>query len=159
DRARAGTEAAVFEFAVLLERIGLCRLGSRGARTEKDSETCHEQGDGAHGPSEGRESCRGNHNSSTRRPSLGDPGNLPVCKDFSRGPALYASLLALCCLPSTLNFPGDLRMTASSHDKLGRRERQILEAVYRLGRASASEVQALLPDPPSYSAVRAMLRI
>lgn len=50
-------------------------------------------------------------------------------------------------------------MTATPHDKLGRRERQILEAVYRLGRASASEVQAQLPDPPSYSAVRAMLRI
>jgi predicted transcriptional regulator len=50
-------------------------------------------------------------------------------------------------------------MTATPHDKLGRRERQILEAIYRLGRASSSEVQALLPDPPSYSAVRAMLRI
>jgi predicted transcriptional regulator len=50
-------------------------------------------------------------------------------------------------------------MTATPHHQLGRRERQILEAVYRLGRASASEVQAQLPDPPSYSAVRAMLRI
>jgi BlaI family transcriptional regulator, penicillinase repressor len=50
-------------------------------------------------------------------------------------------------------------MTATPHDKLGRRERQILEAIYRLGRASSSEVQAHLPDPPSYSAVRAMLRI
>jgi predicted transcriptional regulator len=42
---------------------------------------------------------------------------------------------------------------------LGRRERQIMEVVYRLGRASASEVRAQLADPPSYSAVRAMLRI
>lgn len=42
---------------------------------------------------------------------------------------------------------------------LGRRERQIMEVVYRLGRATASEVRAGLPDPPSYSAVRAMLRI
>jgi predicted transcriptional regulator len=50
-------------------------------------------------------------------------------------------------------------MPSPRHDELGRRERQILEAVYRLGRASASEVQAQLPDPPSYSAVRAMLRI
>ena len=50
-------------------------------------------------------------------------------------------------------------MTATPHDKLGRRERQILEAIYRLGRASASDVLAQLPDPPSYSAVRAMLRI
>jgi len=42
---------------------------------------------------------------------------------------------------------------------LGRRERQLMEVIYRLGRASASDVRAQLPDPPSYSAVRAMLRI
>ena len=41
---------------------------------------------------------------------------------------------------------------------LGKRERQIMEIVYRRGRASASEVLAELPDPPSYSSVRAMLR-
>jgi predicted transcriptional regulator len=50
-------------------------------------------------------------------------------------------------------------MPSPRHDELGRRERQILEAVYRLSRATASDVQAQLPDPPSYSAVRAMLRI
>ncbi|HEU0014216.1 MAG TPA: BlaI/MecI/CopY family transcriptional regulator [Longimicrobium sp.] len=44
-------------------------------------------------------------------------------------------------------------------DDLGRRERQIVETVIRLGRCSAQEVRAALPDPPSYSAVRAMLRI
>jgi predicted transcriptional regulator len=42
---------------------------------------------------------------------------------------------------------------------LGRRERQIMDAVYRLGRATAAEVLAELPDPPSYSAVRGMLRL
>lgn len=42
---------------------------------------------------------------------------------------------------------------------LGRRERQILEAVYRLGRATVAEVRAELPDPPSYSAVRGMLNL
>jgi predicted transcriptional regulator len=42
---------------------------------------------------------------------------------------------------------------------LGRRERQIMEAVYHLGRATAQEVREHLADPPSYSAVRAMLRI
>ena len=42
---------------------------------------------------------------------------------------------------------------------LGRRERQIMDVVYRLGRATVAEVQKQLPDPPSYSAVRAMLRI
>jgi len=42
---------------------------------------------------------------------------------------------------------------------LSKRERQILDTVYRLGRATAAEVQASLPDHPSYSAVRGILRI
>ena len=42
---------------------------------------------------------------------------------------------------------------------LSRRERQILEILYGRGRASAAEVRAALPDPPSYSAVRALLRV
>jgi predicted transcriptional regulator len=42
---------------------------------------------------------------------------------------------------------------------LSRRERQIMDFLYQHGRASAAEVQANLPDPPSYSAVRAMLRV
>lgn len=42
---------------------------------------------------------------------------------------------------------------------LSRRERQIIDALFRLGRASAAEVRAELPDAPSYSAVRALLRI
>jgi len=42
---------------------------------------------------------------------------------------------------------------------LSRRERQIMDAVYRKGRASAAEVLSALPDPPSYSAVRALLRV
>ena len=41
---------------------------------------------------------------------------------------------------------------------LGKRERQIMEIVYRRGGASASEVLADLADPPTYSTVRAMLR-
>lgn len=41
---------------------------------------------------------------------------------------------------------------------LSRRERQIMDILFRLDRAGASEVQAELPDPPSYSAVRTMLR-
>jgi predicted transcriptional regulator len=43
--------------------------------------------------------------------------------------------------------------------QLSRRERQIMDVVYRMGRATAAEVLAELPDPPSYSAVRAMLRL
>ena len=42
---------------------------------------------------------------------------------------------------------------------LSRRERQIMEVVYREGQATATDVLAKIPDPPSYSAVRAMLRI
>jgi BlaI family transcriptional regulator, penicillinase repressor len=42
---------------------------------------------------------------------------------------------------------------------LSRRERQIMEILYQRGKASASEVREAMPDAPSYSAVRAMLRI
>lgn len=42
---------------------------------------------------------------------------------------------------------------------LSRRERQIMDVIYRRGAASVAEVLTELPDPPSYSAVRAMLRI
>ena len=41
---------------------------------------------------------------------------------------------------------------------LGRRERQIMDVVHQLGEASVGEVLAELPDPPSYSAVRTMIR-
>jgi BlaI family penicillinase repressor len=48
-------------------------------------------------------------------------------------------------------------MSAEPH--LSRRERQIMDALHQRGRATAAEVQAALPDPPGYSAVRALLRI
>ncbi|MDQ6892958.1 MAG: BlaI/MecI/CopY family transcriptional regulator [Acidobacteriota bacterium] len=44
-------------------------------------------------------------------------------------------------------------------DQLSRRERQIMESIYRAGQATATEVLESLPDPPSYSTVRALLRI
>jgi predicted transcriptional regulator len=44
-------------------------------------------------------------------------------------------------------------------DSLGARERQIMDAIYRLGEASVGEVLAELPDPPTYSAVRTMVRL
>jgi len=50
-------------------------------------------------------------------------------------------------------------MKPQTHTQLARRERQIMEVVYRLGRASVTEVREHLERPPSYSAVRAMLRI
>ena len=42
---------------------------------------------------------------------------------------------------------------------LSRREREILDILHRLGRATVADVLGLLPDPPSYSAVRSILRI
>ena len=50
-------------------------------------------------------------------------------------------------------------MAISSHHQLSRRERQIMDIIYRLGEATAAEVMENLPDPPSYSAVRALMRI
>ncbi|PYR88742.1 MAG: CopY family transcriptional regulator [Acidobacteria bacterium] len=46
-----------------------------------------------------------------------------------------------------------------AHRDLSRRERQILDILYMNGRSTAAEVQTALPEPPSYSAVRALLRI
>ena len=50
-------------------------------------------------------------------------------------------------------------MSAQSHINLSRRERQIMDIIYQRGQATAAEVMEGLPDAPSYSAVRAMLRL
>jgi predicted transcriptional regulator len=50
-------------------------------------------------------------------------------------------------------------MSSNDHRDLSRRERQILDILYQRGQATAADVQAALPEPPSYSAVRALLRI
>src|SRR5688500_12062634 len=42
---------------------------------------------------------------------------------------------------------------------LSRRERQIMDVLYQLGEATAADVQERMPEAPSYSAVRAQLRI
>lgn len=42
-------------------------------------------------------------------------------------------------------------------DELTRRERQIMDAVYELGQATVADVRSKIPDPPGYSAVRAMV--
>lgn len=43
--------------------------------------------------------------------------------------------------------------------ELSRRERQIMDVIYRHGQVTAQEVLDHLPDPPSYSAVRTLLRV
>ena len=50
-------------------------------------------------------------------------------------------------------------MSAAEISELSRRERQIMDVIYARGRATVAEVRAGLPDPPTYSAVRALLRI
>jgi predicted transcriptional regulator len=50
-------------------------------------------------------------------------------------------------------------MGKDTHRNLSRRERQIMDILYQRGRASASEIHEALPDRPSYSAVRAKLRV
>jgi predicted transcriptional regulator len=42
---------------------------------------------------------------------------------------------------------------------LSRRERQIMDVIYRLGEASVAEVREEIPDAPTYSAVRALMGI
>jgi predicted transcriptional regulator len=48
---------------------------------------------------------------------------------------------------------------ADTRTHLSRRERQIMDVIYRLGRATVQDVRDQLPDPPGYSAVRALLRV
>ncbi len=50
-------------------------------------------------------------------------------------------------------------MGDESHQGLSRRERQIMDVVYKAGRATAAEVREAMSDPPSYSAVRATMRV
>ena len=50
-------------------------------------------------------------------------------------------------------------MTPAHAPPLSRRERQIMDAIYANGRATAADVMDAIPDPPTYSAVRALLRV
>src|SRR5580765_2236763 len=50
-------------------------------------------------------------------------------------------------------------MSKSRHATLARRERQIMDVLYRRGRATAAEVMEELPGDPSYSTVRTQLRV
>lgn len=50
-------------------------------------------------------------------------------------------------------------MTKNPHAHLSRRERQIMDVIYQQGRATAADVLENMPNAPSYSAVRAMLRL
>ena len=69
-----------------------------------------------------------------------------------------------------LKFQHTAKKTSSSWEKatvvkkrqiyeLSRRERQIMEVIYTLGQGTAAEISERIPDAPSYSAVRALLRV
>ena len=47
----------------------------------------------------------------------------------------------------------------TKHTVLSRRERQIMDIIYQRRQATVADVMEHLPDPPSYSAVRALLRV
>ncbi len=44
-------------------------------------------------------------------------------------------------------------------EDLSRRERQVMEILHRRGESTVAEIMQALPDPPTYSAVRSILRI
>ena len=50
-------------------------------------------------------------------------------------------------------------MGKDGHRNLSRRERQIMDILYQRARATAQEILDAMPDPPTYSAVRAKLRV
>src|SRR5436305_14158048 len=50
-------------------------------------------------------------------------------------------------------------MRKDGHRNLSRRERQIMDILYQRGRATGAEIHEALPDAPTYSAVRAKLRV
>jgi BlaI family transcriptional regulator, penicillinase repressor len=52
-----------------------------------------------------------------------------------------------------------LNMRKDGHRHLSRRERQIMDILYQRGRATAAEIHEEVPEPPTYSAVRAKLRV
>jgi predicted transcriptional regulator len=51
------------------------------------------------------------------------------------------------------------RKEEEPHRNLSRRERQIMDVIYKRAKATAAEVQQDLPDEPNYSTVRAQLRV
>ena len=52
-----------------------------------------------------------------------------------------------------------MKTTPRRLDRLTRREREIMNALFRLGRATAAEIMAAMPAPPGYSTVRTQLRV
>src|SRR5208283_4738964 len=64
------------------------------------------------------------------------------------------AIFAPCCC-----FCSMQTMRKDGHRNLSRRERQIMDILYQRGRATGAEIHQTLPDAPTYSAVRAKLRV
>jgi predicted transcriptional regulator len=75
------------------------------------------------------------------------------CLDIALEPATKHA----CAIFLAHFYSNTFRLTMKSTLNLSRRERQIVELLYRLEEASVADVQAAMDDPPSYSSVRAML--
>ena len=83
-------------------------------------------------------------------------------RTISLTPAPASGYHDLCYFFSSHAFPAPLMQIMAKSPppaSLSRRERQIMDVVYRLGRAAVGDVLERIPDPPSYSAVRALMRI
>lgn len=61
----------------------------------------------------------------------------------------------------TSGDPGcqNIGMPRKTKDGFSRRERQIMDVVYALGEATAAEIHERIPDPPTYTAVRGLLKV
>lgn len=73
-----------------------------------------------------------------------------------------ANILAACYFLSTLDPVATMPRPKPSNpapSPLSRRERELMDIVYRLERGTAAEIRDAMAEPPSYSAVRALLRI
>ena len=57
-----------------------------------------------------------------------------------------------------LIFQHDCWFSSMSNDPLSRRERQVMNIIYARGQATAAEIHEALPDPPTFSATRAVIR-
>ncbi len=54
---------------------------------------------------------------------------------------------------------GKIPHESAKTDGFSRRERAIMDALYKLGKASAAQIQAAIPDPPTTTAIRTLLTI
>src|ERR1044071_547144 len=74
---------------------------------------------------------------------------------------LIAAPILTCCqkLDIRASAPPQCQKSDMSQSDLSRRERQLLDVIYRLGRATASEVLEHLDDAPTYTTVRGLLRV